>query len=422
MALTSVAGATLTKLQTGGAGFPVPVSFTTQSYCGWIKKPSSGVERMLFDHDGKLQIKISNTDKITLVLDGVNIFSGPTTLPDNKWIFWGFKRSAGNIHTVTIRWVDCIVNVPVLQPLLTEINVVQAFAGGNPTQFTLHIPANCSICNFQYGNSTTNLTNSASSWGSGDSTRIWRTQLRFPGDLYDHREISVSGGDMTFAGMHAWSTITGSIILDSDDPGHLLDKICSAVIGYASFGAGLDTAHAQIPENTPPGAAINNTVPLPITILTNVLPATAVVDRVSIGARAQQIDPGTGAPFAFSDSWGFYRRVPDPIVYGPYQFAGEQYGYYDWTFFGAPNFANAPAGVNPSTGLPWTLADYYASIYYAGQEWSTGGGVGSYTCLTIRTLEAGIGVLYYGQTTPGVCGAGPPPSTGTIIVIKNVIE
>lgn len=422
MAITSVAGASLTKNHSSGAGSPVQVSFTSQSYCGWVKIPSIGTERILFDHDGRLKIGIDTVGKIFLLLDGVNRFTGTTIIPTNKWVFWGFRRQSTTQHTITLTWLECVSNNPVVQPILTEINVTQSIAAGNPASFTVNIPAGCSICGFRYGVNGFNISTSAFAWATtSSSSYVWRPILRFPNDLYDHREISASSGDVTFNGMHNWDNQTGTIILDSNgDPEHLLDKICSAVLGVVT-GLTLDTTHAPIPPST---QVTNNTVPLPITINTDVLPATARIDRVTIGAYAQLIDPDPSYPvFVLPDTWGFYRKTPDPTVYGPYEFAGDQYDYYDWSHFGAPSFGFAPGGINPSTGLPWTLADYYASIFYAGCKWgpwSGGGGFATAKCYTHRTIDAGIGVLYYGQSTPGTCGGGPPASVGTIIVDKIV--
>lgn len=411
MAITSVAGATLTKLQSGGAGFPVPVSFTSQSYFAWIKIPSLGSERILFDHDGRIQIKIDASGRIALWLDGLLAATGTTVFSTNKWIAWAYKKTSANLHTVKICELNCINNLPVLGTQTTEIAITQILAAGNPTQFTFYIPAGCDVCMMIMGSSTFGPFSAHTSWHVGsDSSYIWKCPARFPNDLYDHREVSASQGDRSFHGMHEWESQTGTIILaPGGDPEHLLDKICSAIVAKRSYSPPKEIAHAPLA----PLEVGETYIDFGYTILTDVLPVSAVLNSIKVGAYATLI-PGGGGGIIFPDTPGKWKFGIDPTEYGPFPFAGDSYEFYDWSHFGVPN----PQVNNPSTGLPWTLNDLYNATVLNGAKWIAGGAGG--ICSTHTTFDSGIAVLYFGQTTPGTCGGGPPPvNTGTIVVIKQ---
>lgn len=418
MALTSVAGASLTKGQTGGAGFPVPVSFTSPSYNGWIKVPSLGVDRVLFDHDGRLAVHLDATGKFALYLDGALAATGASVHPTNAWIFWALKKSvAAPNYLLRTCILDCIAGVPTLTALSTEISHSQAVAAGNPAQFTLHIPSGCAVCNFWYGNSSTNLTTARTAWGTLvlSSNLIWRCPLRFPNDLHDHREITASSGDTSFHGMHEWDSQSGVITLHAGgDPEHLRHLTCEAILGVTPFAVTLDPG--MIGANT---EVILESTTIPFTFFTDVLPATAIMSSISLDGYATATQP-PGSPWIFPDlgsRWKFPGSASEFDYFTSHGVSGF-INYWVWqSQWSGPN----PNINHPVTGLPWTLADLYAATFKVLGRWDNDPGGGPVNRIILASVEVGILVIYEGQSDPASCGD-LPPGTGAIIVTKVVIE
>ncbi|RPI83762.1 MAG: hypothetical protein EHM34_04735 [Nitrosopumilales archaeon] len=412
MAITSVAGATLTKAQAGGAGFPVPLSFVSHSYSGWVKIPTIGPVRTLFDHDGLVVIKINAIGQIETTVNG-NVRTGTTILPINKWIYWCWDRTTGGINNTTIRYLNCVANSPVSTATFTEISITESLTG-TPTKFTLHIPAGCSICSFQYGNSSSNLVASGV-WASQSSSRIWSCPLRFPGDLNDHREFRAEFGDTSFHGMHEWDSQTGTITLDSNDPETLLNLPCSAGLGVIPFVHTLDSPTGVIA----PGDTIVVAQSVPLSILSNVLPSTTVLNGISIDGRCDgAFPPGSISLPEFGNRWTWPNGPGSFDNYASHGYSDSFLFYWVWfTMWSGPLGLN-----NPHTGLPITLAELYGSTFDVLARWKNFGS-SSLNTAPIFAKEIGISVRYFGQSSAGTCNeAPPPPGSGRIIVVKQVIQ
>lgn len=415
MAITSAAGATLTKNHTSGSGTAVPVSFTTQGYGAWIKVPSIGTERTLFDHDGRVIIKINTAGKIVLYLDGVLVGTGTTTFDANKWIFWAYKRNPTTTHNVQICKLDCVDSLPVLQTPTTEINITHTMGTGSPSKFTFHVPAGCATCMFTYGGSgLTNPIGLRLGWNTTvNSTGIWRCPLRFPDDLNDHREISVTSGPTTFAGMHQWDSQTGTITLAlGSDPEHLLNKICSAVLGVRVAEINL------IPGSLIPGQIIEIEQAIPLTILTNVMPSTAILSRISVDGKNNIQATGSDLTFpSYLSRWTFQGSATQFDYGASHGSSGSFIFCYVWnTLWGGPN----PNVNHPVTGLPWTVNDLYNATFKIVGHWHNTDATETNIGIDILSKEVGLSTLYFGQSTAGVCGETPPVvQVGTIIVVKD---
>lgn len=222
MSITSAAGATFTRT----TFLPNSSQWATVRLSQWVKTPSAGA-RTLVDYTSSLQIKLTAANRLELTLDGGVVGTGTTVIPNDTWAFWSYTKTASNVHTVKLRLQD---GATTAGSATTEITVTQAVVTTPPVSVTMHVPALCSVCSFKIAANPTDMTARSSEW-LGTTAMFWAPPLRFPNDVYDHREVS--GG--WFATLHDWDSRTGSVTLDPDDPGVLLNKLCSAVVGIA-FG------------------------------------------------------------------------------------------------------------------------------------------------------------------------------------------